>query len=161
MGIITLAALTFGLGYEIMRGFVSHPSYMKWALFGGTYRPDFGRCFFDDKFSQEIVIGKTVDELKKWFPEMRSEKWVADQEKRLSNWMDREIDGLPLDYQPPKREKDVYITGVDEFAGIFIQVDNGIATKAFLLKDIGNQRVPPSLQAALDSLEAKRCKEHP
>jgi len=156
MGIVSLATLVFGLGYyEMMRGFIRHPDYMKWVLFGGTYRADFAKCFFDDHFSQEIVVGKTVEELKKWFPEMRSENWVSDQEERLSNWMERATDGLPPDYQPPIRENEVYMTGVDEGAGLFIEVNQGVAIRAFLLKGFDNQRIPPSLQDALDSLDAK------
>jgi hypothetical protein len=135
ISIIALATLTFGLGcYGAMRGFITNPSYMKWALFGGDYRPDFIKCFFDDKFSQQIVDGKTVDELKKWFPKLRSENWVNDQ-------MEKELNQFNADYQSPQREKEVYITGVDDGVGIFIQVSNDIATGAYLLKDIPNQRV--------------------
>ena len=132
ISIIALTALTFGLGcYGAMRGFITSPSYMKWALLGGDYRPDFIKRFFYDKYSQQIVKGKTDDELRKWFPELRAESWVNDQ-------MEKEFNP---DYTPPKREKEVYITGVDEGIGIFIEFNNGIATWAYLLNDIPNQKI--------------------
>lgn len=41
-----MAALTCGVGYcEFMRGFITHPNYMKWVLFGGNDRPEFLRSF--------------------------------------------------------------------------------------------------------------------
>jgi hypothetical protein len=157
ISIIALSALICGLGYyELMRGFITHPNYMKWALFGGEYKPEFLRCFIDDEFSQGIIRGKTVDELKKWFPEMRSQYWVNDQIEKKFNQLEKEIDQSIPDYKPPQRETDVYITGVDEFAGLFIDFENGKATKASLLKDIPNQILDPTwitpvLKATSDS----------
>ncbi|MDF7802106.1 hypothetical protein P4C99_21725 [Pontiellaceae bacterium B1224] len=132
--IIALSALICGLGYyELMRGFITHPSYMKWVLFGGEYKPEFLRCFIDDEFSQGIIRGKTVKELRQWFPEMRSTRWLDDEMEKMRN----------PDYQP-ERETDLYMTGAYEFAGLFIEIEEGKAIRAKLLKDIPNQLIDPT-----------------
>jgi hypothetical protein len=140
ISIIALSALICGLGYyELMRGFITHPNYMKWALFGGEYKPEFLRCFIDDEFSQGIIRGKTVEELRQWFPEMRSTRWLDDKMEKMLN----------PDYQP-EREIDLYMTGVDEFAGLFIEIEKGKASRAKLLKDIPNQILDPTWTTPVD-----------
>lgn len=62
---------------------------------------------------------------------MRSQYWDHDQ-------MEKEFDSSTPDFKPSRRGRDVYITGVDEFAGLFVDFENGKATKAYLLKDISN-----------------------
>ena len=64
-----LFSFIFNLRYDLKLS-NEFPEYVIWKEKGGEYKPEYYHALIMDGDRDKIVQGKTISELKKWFPDM-------------------------------------------------------------------------------------------
>jgi len=114
--------------YAVARSFVPNLSYAKWALFGGKYKDEYARPLYEDKFRGQLVEGKSIEQLKHWFPDMENIRSESD-------WAENELmKVIDPSWRAPERDKEIYRLSKNFDHCLYIVIKNGVAVGFTIMK---------------------------